>query len=344
MAVIAALSAPAARTPGCIRCPQNARFARCMLRDSRKIACAAKRKPARESEEPANVEVVPQPATLLSSAARRPPTALLTTLFAAGMGGIMGLLPDLQGPVSTLQAIGILCGIVAFHELGHFTAARLQGIHVSKFAIGFGPKLWGYKAGEVEYSLRAFPLGGFVAFPDNDEDCPYPDDDPDLLKNRPIWDRFWVISAGMCSQTDANQCALRCRIGRASGVRGHEEYCACARTPLRSCVNMQLLLRSRVKKRGPQITLMQSSCAGVIFNVILAFMVTVAQVQDIGYMHTTYNPGVRLPIVMKGGAAERYGLLPGDVILALDDKTVPTGAFAPVIVAAPAATAADWKN
>lgn len=108
----------------------------------------------------------------------------------------MGLLPNLDGPISTLQAILILCAIVAFHELGHFTAARVQGIHVSKFAIGFGPSLWSYKAGDVEYSVRAFPLGGFVAFPDNDEDCPYPEDDPDLLKNRPIADRFWVISAG----------------------------------------------------------------------------------------------------------------------------------------------------
>ena len=121
----------------------------------------------------------------------------LTTLLASGMGGVMGLLPDLQGPISTLQAILILCAIVAFHELGHFTAARVQGIHVSKFAIGFGPSLWSYKTGDVEYSVRAFPLGGFVAFPDNDEDCPYPEDDPDLLKNRPILDRFWVISAGV---------------------------------------------------------------------------------------------------------------------------------------------------
>lgn len=132
-------------------------------------------------------------------AKRETPGMLFTTLIAAGMGGIMGMLPDLNGPISTLQAIGILAGIVAFHELGHFTAARVQGIHVSKFSIGFGPSLLSTKVGEVEYSLRAFPLGGFVAFPDNDEDCPYPEDDPDLLKNRPILDRFWVISAGVRS-------------------------------------------------------------------------------------------------------------------------------------------------
>jgi membrane-associated protease RseP (regulator of RpoE activity) len=52
----------------------------------------------------------------------------------------------------------------------------------------------------VEYSLRALPLGGYVAFPDNDEDCPYPEDDPNLLKNRPILDRFFVISAGTPQQ------------------------------------------------------------------------------------------------------------------------------------------------
>lgn len=124
------------------------------------------------------------------------PSVLLSTLAAAGFGGLLGLFPDLSGPSSAIQAVLILCGIVAFHELGHFTAARSQGIHVSKFSIGFGPKLLSYQPGEVEYAVRALPLGGFVAFPDNDEDCPYPDDDPNLLKNRPVLDRAIVISMG----------------------------------------------------------------------------------------------------------------------------------------------------
>lgn len=54
-------------------------------------------------------------------------------------------------------------------------------------------------------------------------------------------------------------------------------------------------------------------------------MVTVAQVQNIGYMLTTYSPGVRVPIVMKGSAADRYGVRPGDVVLALDDQVVAPG-------------------
>ena len=50
---------------------------------------------------------------------------------------------------------------------------------------------------EVEYSLRLFPLGGYVGFPDDDPDSTIPADDPDLLRNRPVKDRFIVISAGV---------------------------------------------------------------------------------------------------------------------------------------------------
>ena len=50
---------------------------------------------------------------------------------------------------------------------------------------------------EVEYALRCIPLGGYVAFPDDDPEQQYPADDPDLLSNRPIRDRALVISAGV---------------------------------------------------------------------------------------------------------------------------------------------------
>ena len=49
----------------------------------------------------------------------------------------------------------------------------------------------------VEYSFRAIPLGGYVGFPDDDPDSPYPADDPDLLRNKSIPARALVISAGI---------------------------------------------------------------------------------------------------------------------------------------------------
>ena len=70
-------------------------------------------------------------------------------------------------------------------ELGHFTAARAQGIYANRFSIGFGPILWKYQGSQTEYALRAFPLGGFVGFPDDDPDSTIPPNDPNLLKNRP---------------------------------------------------------------------------------------------------------------------------------------------------------------
>ena len=99
--------------------------------------------------------------------------------------------------MSVLAAIAVLAVLIIVHELGHFTAARVQGIHVNRFSIGFGPILWKYQGSEVEYGVRAFPLGGFVGFPDDDPDSEIPQDDPDLLKNRPLGDRAIVISAGV---------------------------------------------------------------------------------------------------------------------------------------------------
>lgn len=99
--------------------------------------------------------------------------------------------------MSVLAAISVIALLVFVHESGHFLAARLQGIHVNRFSIGFGPILWKYQGPQTEYALRAIPLGGFVGFPDDDPESEIPPKDPDLLKNRPILDRAIVISAGV---------------------------------------------------------------------------------------------------------------------------------------------------
>lgn len=99
--------------------------------------------------------------------------------------------------MSVLAVILLLAVLIFVHELGHFLAARLQGIYANRFSIGFGPILWKYQGSQTEYALRALPLGGFVGFPDDDPDSEIPPDDPNLLKNRPILDRAIVISAGV---------------------------------------------------------------------------------------------------------------------------------------------------
>ena len=99
--------------------------------------------------------------------------------------------------MNVFAALGVLALLIVIHEAGHFFAATLQGIRVSGFSIGFGPALIKRQRRGVTYALRLLPLGGFVAFPDDDEDSSISSDDPDLLKNRPISQRALVIAAGV---------------------------------------------------------------------------------------------------------------------------------------------------
>ncbi|HTP66520.1 MAG TPA: RIP metalloprotease RseP [Geobacteraceae bacterium] len=64
--------------------------------------------------------------------------------------------------ISILAAIVVLGILIFVHELGHFTFAKLFGVGVEKFSLGFGPKLVGWRKGETEYLISAFPLGGYV--------------------------------------------------------------------------------------------------------------------------------------------------------------------------------------
>ncbi len=98
--------------------------------------------------------------------------------------------------MNVLTSITVLGFLIFFHEMGHFLAAILQGIYVDGFSIGFGPAIIKKKYKDVTYSFRAFPLGGFVSFPDEELNNINPKD-PNLLKNRPIIQRVIVISAGV---------------------------------------------------------------------------------------------------------------------------------------------------
>jgi len=59
----------------------------------------------------------------------------------------------------------MLSVLIVLHELGHFILARRNGVRVNEFAVGFGPRLVGWKSPRsgTQYSLRAFPVGGFCA-------------------------------------------------------------------------------------------------------------------------------------------------------------------------------------
>ena len=64
-----------------------------------------------------------------------------------------------------------LAALIFVHELGHFLVARKAGVVVEKFALGFGPKLVGFKKGGTEYLIAAIPLGGYVKMKGEEIGC-----------------------------------------------------------------------------------------------------------------------------------------------------------------------------
>lgn len=91
----------------------------------------------------------------------------------------------------TIFLLGIL---ILVHEGGHFLMARANGIKVEEFAIGMGPKILTRvsKKSGIRYSLRLFPIGGFVSMAGEDEES----DNPDAFCNKSVWRRILTIIAG----------------------------------------------------------------------------------------------------------------------------------------------------
>jgi len=83
--------------------------------------------------------------------------------------------------------------LVIVHESGHFITAKLAGIKVEQFSVGFGPQLLGWQRGETLYAVRAIPLGGFVKLAGMDGSM---DAGPRSFNAHPLWQRFIVIIAG----------------------------------------------------------------------------------------------------------------------------------------------------
>ena len=86
--------------------------------------------------------------------------------------------------------------LIVIHELGHLAAARLAGMRVERFSVGFGPVLWSRRRGETEWCLSALPLGGYVRIAGMAPGEAVDPADRGAYANQPAWRRFLVILAG----------------------------------------------------------------------------------------------------------------------------------------------------
>ena len=97
-----------------------------------------------------------------------------------------------------LVYFALLCSVLIFvHELGHFVFAKVFGVKVLTFSIGFGPRLLRIRGRETEYCIALLPLGGFVKMlEETRQDSVLPEDRPRTFEAQPIIKRAIIVLAG----------------------------------------------------------------------------------------------------------------------------------------------------
>jgi regulator of sigma E protease len=88
--------------------------------------------------------------------------------------------------------------LVVFHELGHYVVARLVGVKVLRFSVGFGRIVWSRRLGRdrTEWALSAVPLGGYVKMVDEREGEVSPADLGRAFNRQSVWRRIAIVAAG----------------------------------------------------------------------------------------------------------------------------------------------------
>jgi len=119
-------------------------------------------------------------------------TAIVSGLVILGLLAWLGF----ENTWTLLFVVGLLVSVF-FHEIGHFATARWTGMRVTQFYMGFGPRLWSRTRGELEYGVRALPLGAFVRIVGmNVLDEVEPGAEDQAYRNKSYPRQFLVITAG----------------------------------------------------------------------------------------------------------------------------------------------------
>jgi regulator of sigma E protease len=95
-------------------------------------------------------------------------------------------------PLSFLLVLGVM---IVVHEWGHYAAAKLLGVRVEVFSVGFGPRLLGFRRGDTDYRISAIPLGGYVKM-SGENPMDEATGDPGEFMSHPRWHRFIIAAAG----------------------------------------------------------------------------------------------------------------------------------------------------
>lgn len=248
--------------------------------------------------------------------------------------------------VSVLLVLGVL---VLVHEFGHYLVAKLCGVRVEVFSVGFGTRLFGFKWGDTDYRVSALPLGGYVKMAGELPGTERPDD-PGDLNVHPRWQRVLIAIAGPVANfvlafvlmaglymmhneveqylespavldvVPANSAAGRA--GLQSGDRivsfDHQQNPNWEQLEDRAAVDVNTTVpvtvartvNGQVKQFSTEL-LISDPTKGADFDV-----------SSLGLIPKEQDGPVIIHDVMAGDPAEKAGLKPGDSLLAVDGQTV----------------------
>ncbi len=247
--------------------------------------------------------------------------------------------------VSFLVALGVL---IVFHELGHYVVARVCGVKVLRFSLGFGKVLWHRKLGRdaTEWAVSAFPLGGYVKMLDEREG-PVPADQMHRAFNRqPVGKRFAIVAAGpianfllaillywvlfmhgvpgvkpVLGEPLAETPAARAQLAAGDTITRIGESNVATWQDVR-----WVLLEHALRKEHVTVEV-HNARGGVDFRKLDLSQIGPEQIdadliRAIGL--TRFQPAFK-PVIGKlitGGAGERDGLKPGDEVIAADGEAI----------------------
>jgi regulator of sigma E protease len=253
--------------------------------------------------------------------------------------------------VTTIVAFVVVLGIlILVHEWGHFIVARLAGVGVERFSIGFGPVLWRYRGRQTEYCLSAFPLGGYVKMMGDDEN-PLEGgktgeiDPARAFNNKPLPVRFLIVFAGPVMNAVLavvifalvfmilGRPVVPAVVGRVTeggpgakaGLIAGDRIVAVAGRPVEYWEDV---LEAIQDEHGGSVQLTVKGAAG---ERTVAVAAVKTPVRDLfGDEHEVWDIGARpftppvIGDVLAGLPAQRAGLRSGDTVVAIDGKPVET--------------------
>ncbi len=252
------------------------------------------------------------------------------------------VLSILQKAIALIISLGIL---VFVHELGHYLFARMLGVKVIRFCIGFGKPLAIYtsKKTGIEYAIACIPLGGYVKMLDSREIDVDPEQMPYEFNSQPIWKRFLIVFAGPLFNYIfailvfwlvflGGELSLRPIVGEVipetvaagSGIQSGDEVLQIDGNKIDTLTNLQLELMTAglqakkvamvVKRGGDHVELMVDMTNFDPADHIESFA------KDFGVKPLANNPALISPV--SGKPAFLSGLQDGDKIIAVDSQEV----------------------